>query len=149
VREIVFALEFTGTAVPVAGSPGRRRAMTSAKSQVLRTVLGPDTIQAAVELVDGGSARLESEVQTTGDGTFVEWGTIAYGEPGTLTFKTVGEGVTRPGPVAGVRCGAVIWEITAGDGSLAGARGLITSNFTVTSDGAVTDDHVVRLFLPA
>jgi hypothetical protein len=41
-----------------------------------------------------------------------------------------------------------MWRITGGDGRFAGAQGLITSNFTVTSDGRVTDDHVIRLYLP-
>ena len=44
--------------------------------------------------------------------------------------------------------GVVMWRITGGEGRFAGARGLITSNFTVTPDGLVTDDHVTRLYLP-
>jgi len=43
----------------------------------------------------------------------------------------------------------VIWEVMRGEGRLAGAQGLITSNFTVGRDGQVTDNHFVRLFLPA
>jgi hypothetical protein len=31
---------------------------------------------------------------------------------------------------------------------LAGARGLITSNFTVDASGDVVDHHVARVFLP-
>jgi hypothetical protein len=148
-RELVFALEFTGSAGPAPGRVGRRRATTSATSQVFRTILAADGIHASIEPLEGGLARLESEVQATGEGRFIEWGTIAYGEAGTITFRTVGEGTTGPSPVAGVRHGAVIWEITGGDGRLAGARGLITSSFTVGADGRVTDDHAVRMFLPA
>ena len=44
--------------------------------------------------------------------------------------------------------GVVMWRITGGDGRFAGAQGLITSNFTVTPDGQVTDDHFTRLYLP-
>jgi hypothetical protein len=41
-----------------------------------------------------------------------------------------------------------MWRITGGAGRFAGAQGLITSNFTVTPDGQVIDDHVTRLYLP-
>jgi len=55
------------------------------------------------------------------------------------------------GPAAGGHGshGVVMWRITGGAGRFAGAQGLITSNFTVTPDGQVTDDHFTRLYLPA
>jgi len=43
----------------------------------------------------------------------------------------------------------VLWTITGGDGAFAGARGLITSNFTVAADGEVVDNHFARIYLPA
>jgi hypothetical protein len=42
-----------------------------------------------------------------------------------------------------------MWRISGGGGSFTGAQGLITSNFTVSPNGDVTDDHFVRLYLPA
>jgi hypothetical protein len=51
--------------------------------------------------------------------------------------------------VAGWSHGVVMWRITGGEGRLAGAQGLITSNFTVSPNGEVTDDHFTRLYLPA
>jgi hypothetical protein len=42
----------------------------------------------------------------------------------------------------------VTWTITGGDGRFAGARGVITSNFTVSAEGEVVDHHVSRLYLP-
>jgi len=147
-RELVFALEFRGSAGPVPGAEGRRRARTSATSQVLRTVFRSGDVRATVESAGDGVAILESEVQATGEGTFVESGTISYGDAGRVAFRTVGQGVTRPSAIAGLRHGAVIWEVTRGEGRLAGAQGFITSNFSVGPDGQVTDDHFVRLFLP-
>jgi hypothetical protein len=41
-----------------------------------------------------------------------------------------------------------LWEVTGGEGSLAGAQGLITSNFTVGPQGEVVDNHFARLFVP-
>jgi len=128
-REIVFALEFRGRAGPVSGSESKRQARTIAPSQALSTVL-------------------ESRVERFGDGSFVEDGTIAYGSAGTVAFETIGRGWVAPAPRAGWVVGGVLWTITSGDGVFASARGLITSNFTVSADGEVIDDHFARLYLP-
>jgi hypothetical protein len=147
-REIAFALEFKGRGGPVAGSPSRRQARTTAPSQTLRTVLTASGITPSVEALSGESAVLESTVERFPDGTFVEDGTITYGRAGSISFDTVGRG--HVGPAAGGvgSHGVVMWRITGGDGRFAGAQGLITSNFTVSPDGLVTDDHFTRLYLP-
>jgi hypothetical protein len=41
-----------------------------------------------------------------------------------------------------------VWAITDGAGAFASARGLITSNFTVNTEGTVVDNHFTRLYLP-
>jgi hypothetical protein len=149
VRELVFALEFRGRGGPVPGSTTKRQARTTAPSQTWRTILGPGEVRAAVEPVAGESAVLESRVERFPDGTFVEDGTITYGTAGSVSFDTVGRGHVEPAPVAGWSHGVVMWRITGGEGRLAGAQGLITSNFTVSPNGEVTDDHFTRLYLPA
>jgi hypothetical protein len=148
VRELVFALEFRGRGGPVPGSTTKRQARTTAPSQAWRAVLGPGGVTAAVEPVAGEAAVLESRVERDPDGTFVEDGTITYGAAGSVTFDTVGRGHVGPAPDGRGSHGVVMWRITGGEGRFAGARGLITSNFTVTPDGLVTDDHVTRLYLP-
>jgi hypothetical protein len=148
VRELVFALEFRGRGGPVPGSTTKRQARTIAPSQAWRAVLGPGGVTAAVEPVVGEAAVLESRVERDPDGTFVEDGTITYGAAGSVTFDTVGRGHVGPAPDGRGSHGVVMWRITGGEGRFAGARGLITSNFTVTPDGLVTDDHVTRLYLP-
>ena len=40
------------------------------------------------------------------------------------------------------------WRVEGGEGQFAGASGLITSNFFVGEDLAVTDHHLGVLFLP-
>jgi hypothetical protein len=147
-REIVFALEFRGRAGPLAGSESKRQARSTAPSQMLSTVLGAEGVSAGVEPVAGESAVLESRVERFGDGTFVEDGTITYGSAGGVVFETLGRGWVGPSPVAGWVVGGVVWAVTGGDGRFAGARGVITSNFTVNTDGEVIDDHVARLYLP-
>jgi len=147
-RELVFALEFRGRGGPVPGSTTKRQARTTAPSQTLRTLLAPDGVSGVVEPLPGESAVLESRVERFPDGSFVENGTITYGGAGSITFDTVGRGHVGPAPVAGWSHGVVMWRITGGAGRFAGAQGLITSNFTVTPDGQVTDDHFTRLYLP-
>jgi hypothetical protein len=147
-RELVFALEFRGRAGPVPGSESKRQAQSTAPSQALLTVLEREGVRARVETVAGESAVLESRVERFGDGSFVEDGTIAYGSAGTVAFETIGRGWVAPAPRAGWVVGGVVWTITSGEGAFAGARGLITSNFTVSADGEVIDDHFARLYLP-
>jgi hypothetical protein len=148
VRELVFTLEFRGTAGPVPGSDRERRARSTAPSQRLSTLLDADGVRARVEPVAGESAVLDSRVERFGDGSFVEDGTIAYGSAGRVTFETLGRGWVGPAPLPGWVVGGVVWTITGGDGAFAGARGVITSNFTVSAGGEVIDHHVARLYLP-
>ncbi len=147
-RELVFALEFRGRGGPVPGSTTKRQARTTAPSQAWRAVLGPEGVRAVVEPVAGESAVLESRVERFPDGSFVEDGTITYGDAGSVSFVTVGRGHVGPAPGGNGSHGVVMWRITQGVGGFAGAQGLITSNFTVSPDGEVIDDHVTRLYLP-
>ena len=144
-RELVFALEFRGTAG--AGADGKRRARSTAPSLTLTTVLGGRAVHAETKAVDGEHAVLESVVERFPDGSFVEDGTITYGRAGSITFVTVGRGTVAPAPLPGWTSGAVIWTVTGGRGTFSGVRGLITSNFTVSAQGAVVDHHVARLYL--
>ncbi|MGH7310902.1 MAG: hypothetical protein ACREK6_19665, partial [Candidatus Rokuibacteriota bacterium] len=89
-KELVFALQFSGAAKPVPGSTTRLRATTSASGQTLRSVLKPDGVQAAIEPAGGDKAVFESEVDIVGEGRFVESGTITYGLAGKVRFTTVG-----------------------------------------------------------
>jgi len=52
-----------------------------------------------------------------------------------------------PAPLDGWTSGAVMWIVTEGRGAFRGAKGLITSNFTVSAQGVVIDHHVARLYL--
>jgi hypothetical protein len=143
---LVFALRFRGRGVEV--GPGRRRATTTASSQLFRTTLAAAGVEGGVEPLAGETATLEAQVELTGGGAFVESGRIRYGTAGALTFRTVGHGVRGPSGIPGQVMGAVIWEVTGGEGALAGATGLITSNFTVEATGEVTDDQIAQLVLP-
>ncbi len=147
-RELVFALEFSGIAEPSGPTQATRRARTSAPSQTLRTLLGADGIETGVERVSGDAATLDSTVERFADGSFVEEGTISYGRLGRITFSTVGRGTVGPSPVDGWVHGAVMWTVTGGEGWFTGARGLITSNFVASAEGRVVDNQFARLYVP-
>jgi hypothetical protein len=146
-KDLLFALQFKGSAAPVQGSEGKLTAKTAATSQILRTTIGSKEVEPSVDTAGGGSASFESIVQMIGEGMFQESGSIAYGGAGKLTFKTVGRGVLGPSPINGLQRGAVIWEVTGGDGQFAGVTGLITSNFSVGAQGEVIDNQFAQLFV--
>ena len=98
-----------------------------------------------VELPDG--AHVESEVLFTGGGSFREQGTITFNSGSDLHFRTLGTGSLVPSPTPGVRHGTVTWELDGGSGRFAEASGRITSSFTLTDDGDVTDSQDGLIFL--
>jgi hypothetical protein len=148
VRTLVFALEFRGKAWAVPGTEGGREARTTASTDRLASYAGGEWLRARMESTAAEPAVLEARVQRFGDGTFVEEGTIAYGPAGTIAFETVGRGWVEAAPAPDTMVGAVVWRVVEGKGGFTGAEGLITSNFTVTAAGDVTDTHVARIYVP-
>jgi hypothetical protein len=147
VTELIFALEFRGRAGAVPGVEGKRRSRSVAPSQALSSVLGAGGVHSRVDRLGGEEAVLEAEVEVLGEGVFTETGTIRYGSAGSVTFATLGQGVVVPSDVPGARRGAVMWRVTGGDGRFAGAHGIITSNFAVSPEGDVVDNHVARIYV--
>jgi hypothetical protein len=147
-RQLSFVLQFQGSAAPVAGSSQTLQAQTTAANQTFRTVLSADDIQATLEAPGGGYAAFASRVVVNEDGTFDETGTITYGSLGTIEFRTLGKGYMFPSGIEGLQRGGVLWEVTHGTGQFVRATGVITSNFSVSSDGKVVDNHFAVLYLP-
>jgi len=147
-RQLSFVLQFHGSAAPVAASPQMLKAKTTATNQTFGTVIGVDSLQATVTSPGGGLAACESRVVFHEDGAFEETGTITYGGLGTVDFHTLGKGYLFPSGMAGLQRGGVLWEVTRGTGQFVGATGIITSNFSVASDGQVVDTHCAVLYLP-
>ena len=83
-----------------------------------------------------------------GDEGFTESGAINYAGRGGLRFETVGTGHMRPSAESSLTHGSIIWNIVSGDGEFEGATGLVTSNFTLSEQGQVVDNHYVRPFTP-
>jgi hypothetical protein len=97
------------------------------------------------ELPDG--VRLESEMLFADDTIFRESGTIVFGPGSELRFRTLGTGRLTPSPDPTLRHGTVTWELDGGTGPFVRSTGRITSNFTITADGEITDDQHGLIFL--
>lgn len=147
-RQITYTMQFKGRAAPVGGSSTVLRATTTASSCTLTTVVGPEGVNGNLQPAAGGTASFESEVTLTGETTFQESGTITFGQGGhRLRFSTVGQGYLGSSPDPKLRHGSVMWRVDGGEGQFAGASGLITSNFTVSETGEVTDNHLGVVFV--
>jgi hypothetical protein len=146
--QLIYVMQFKGTAAPVAGSSTMLKAMTTAQSATISTVVGPEGVSGALQPAAGGNAIFESEVTFTGETSFQESGTITFGDHGhRLRFSTVGQGVIGDSADPQLKHGSVIWRVEEGEGQFEGARGLITSNFTVSNAGEVTDNHFGVIFV--
>jgi hypothetical protein len=140
-KQIIYALQFKGQGGP-GGSPNVLKATTSSPSSTLTTVVGPEGVHGSVQAAPGGKASFESEVTVTGDTSFVESGSISFGDGGNrLRFSTVGQGYLGDSPEPKLKSGAVMWRVDGGEGQFAGASGYITSNFTLDEVGHVTDNQ--------
>jgi hypothetical protein len=156
--QITYMMQFNGQVTPVGTSPNVLKATTTASSCTMTTVVGPDGLYGTIEPADGGHATFESEVTfiggfeseatSTGEAGFKEAGTITFGQGrDRLRFSTIGQGYIAPSPDPNIKHGCVIWQVDGGEGRFEGARGLITSNFTVSAAGEVTDYHVGVLYV--
>ena len=147
-RQIIYAMRFEGRAAPASPDGKILRAATSAPSSTVSSVVGADGLTGTIEAAPGGMAAFESEVTFTGEASFLESGTIAFGNGHRLRFSTVGQGYVCPGPDCGLTQGTAMWRVESGEGQFEGATGLITSNAVLGEDLAVIDHQFGVLFLP-
>jgi hypothetical protein len=147
-KQVIYAMQFKGTAAPKAGASGVIKASTTAPSCTLSSVVGSGGVTGTLLPVPGSKASFESEVTLTGETSFTETGTIRFGDSNhLLRFTTVGQGFLGKSPEPGLQHGSVMWRVESGEGQFAGASGLITSNFTLSPAGEVTDHHFGLIFL--
>ena len=147
-RELIYAMCFTGRATPVGSAGSVLTAATTAPSSRLASTVGPDGLTGGLGPAQGGAATFASEVTFTSETGFQEVGTITFGAGNVVRFVTVGSGYLGASIDPARRHGAVIWRVDGGDGQFSGATGLITSNVFVGDDLEITDHHFGVLFLP-
>ncbi|MBI3801323.1 MAG: hypothetical protein HY268_30670 [Deltaproteobacteria bacterium] len=147
-QQILYTMQFKGQAIPANDAGTVLKATTTAPSCTITTVVGAAGVNGSLQPIGGGQARFESQVTFTDETSFQEAGTITFGDTQhRLYFSTVGQGYIGPSADSQLKHGSVIWKVERGEGQFAGATGLITSNFYVSSTGEVTDNHFGVLFV--
>lgn len=147
-REVIYAMRFSGQAEPVGEVGNVLKAATSAPSSTLSSTVGADGLTGTLASASGDAATFESEVTFTGETSFLETGTIGFGDGNQVRFSTVGSGYLAPSADPERKQGTVMWRVEDGVGQFAGATGLITSNFFVDGGLGVVDHHFGVLLLP-
>jgi hypothetical protein len=146
-RQVIYALRFTGHAVAVNDSGTMLKATTTAPSSALTSTVGADGLASEMQPVAGAEATFTSDVTFSSESAFDETGTISFGEGNQLRFSTIGSGYLGGSADPSLKHGTVMWQVDGGEGQFAGATGLITSNFFVGSNLEITDHHFGVLFL--
>lgn len=148
--QITYVMKFTGTAAPSASDPNVVHVRTTGLSNVFTTHVTDRGVTGSLTADPEGAAFFESEVTMRGQNSFLENGTITFGDEGDhrLRFTTVGEGVVGANTEAGQMQGCVLWRVEGGDGQFAGASGYVTSNFTMSQNGEVADYQVGVIWVP-
>ncbi len=147
-HDLIYTMRFTGWAEPAGTDGNVLHAITLAPGCMLTSRVTVGGLEGALESQNGEDARFTSDVTFTGETSFLENGTITFGEGNTLTFSTVGRGYLAPSTDPARKHGMVMWRVDHGEGQFAGATGLITSNFFVDAQLGVVDHHLGVLLLP-
>lgn len=147
-RQLIYAMRFSGRATPAGPDGNVLRASTTSPSTAMTSRIGADGLAGVVEAVPGSDAIFTSEVTFTSETDFLETGTITFGNGNMLRFSTVGNGYLGPSADPALKHGTVMWRVESGEDQFAGASGLITSNFLIGEDLVVTDYQFGVLLLP-
>jgi hypothetical protein len=145
-RKIIYAMQFKGSGGPT-GEENVLQASTKSASTGIRSGVGSSGLDSQIEPNDGDFAQFESEVRLAGGTSFTETGTITFGSGNSLRFSTIGDGFLAESPEDGLSHGSVMWRVEGGEGQFERASGIITSNFTFSSSGEVTDHHFGVIWL--
>jgi len=144
---IVLFLRYEGSPSPMAHAPGVLGVSLKAASCSITTEIGSKSVKSTYKKLSGGSSSAETVLTLTGDGVFIESGTIKFGDGSTwLKFNTVGQGFLGASAAKDVSAGCAVWRITEGGGQFAGATGHITGNFIVNPKGVAYDHQVAVIF---
>lgn len=147
-KQVTYAMQFKGTAVQKPGVPSVIAASSRATSCSLSSIVGPQGVASTLISAQGGEALFESEVTVTGATSFMENGTVRFGDSNhCLRFSTIGQGFLGQSPDPTIQHGSVMWRVDGGEGQFADATGIITSNFTLSAAGEVIDTHFGLIFV--
>lgn len=136
-----------------AAAEGAPEPPTTGPGLSVTTTIADGTIGSRLEALDGDEATLALQYQVGATGTqFVESGTLTFGDAqaSSLTFAWLNAGTLLAADPDGFSHGAIAYGISAGTGALAGASGIITSNFLVDlQTNELWDTHLGIILLPS
>jgi hypothetical protein len=139
-RRVAISAQLRGTAAEPAGEP-------------LQTDPRARSVAIAVATSDGSpfdvpEVAYVNHAVFTGPTTFTETGTVRFGADDEIDIASGSEGTIGPSADPDLLHGAVFSSVVEGRGRLAGATGLITSNFLLRpAAGEFEERWVAVLFL--
>ena len=147
-REVIYAMRFSGQAEAVGEVGNVFRTATRAPSSMLASTIGADGLVGVLIPAAGGEAACESELTMTGATSFQATGTIGFGNGHRVRFSTVGSGYLAPSADPGRKQGAAMCRVDRGEGQFEGASGLIASTFFIDEELGVVDHHFGVMLAP-
>jgi hypothetical protein len=147
-QQLVYAMQFKGRALASETSPQTMTVSAQAASCSITSVINKGGLTGGFDPASVAAAAFESQVTLVTGSTFTERGTISFGDAGhRLNFVSIGEGWMDQSPDPLLKQGTVSWKVDGGEGQFEGAGGVITSNFTVSESGDVTDYQLGVIYL--
>ena len=149
-RQVTYTMHFRGQASRSSGDSGVLRITGSGTSCTMDTTVQATGVETKLHAKSGDLAFLESEFRLHGQNALDGTGTLTFGDDAdhSLRFSTLVPGHLAPSPLAGVMAGAVSWKVDGGSGTYDGAAGVITSAFTITDSGDISEYHCGLIFVP-
>jgi hypothetical protein len=142
-------MHFRGQASPSAEDATLLRTTGTGTSCTMETVVGPTGVETILHPAPGDLAFLESEVRLAGQDAFEGRGVLTFGDAGEheLRFATVQAGHLGPSALPDVLAGTVSWRVEGGTGRFESATGFITSTFTLTGSGELSEYHCGLIYI--
>jgi hypothetical protein len=140
-RRVAISAQLRGTAAEPASAPPQTDPRARSVALSVETSDGSP--------FDAGEISYENHAEFTGPATFTETGTVRLGAAGDeVDIAAVSDGTLGPSADPDLLHGAVFYRVVEGRGRLAGATGLITSNFVLhPAAGEFEERWVAVLFL--
>jgi hypothetical protein len=148
-KQIFYTLHFRGQASRSAEDATLLKTTATGTSCTMETVVGPTGVETTLHSAPGDLAFLESDVRLAGQDGFEGRGVLTFGDAGEheIRFATFQAGRLEPSAVPAVMAGTVSWRVEGGSGRFESATGFITSTFTLTSSGELSEYHCGLIFI--
>jgi hypothetical protein len=149
-QTLLYTMHFRGQVSRSTGNASVLKTTISGTSCTMETLVGRDGATTTLHAAPGELAFIEAELRLSGHEEFEGGGVLAFGEESehALRFSSAKIGHLSPIGKGGKLAGAIVWKVDGGDGRFAGATGFITSNFTFTETGALSEYQCGQIFIP-